>query len=58
VRESIRRSTVEKSDHWHRRLLRVGAEWPSDGRAAEKADELAPSHCLPQALDGQRIGLD
>jgi hypothetical protein len=34
----------KESDHWHRRLLRVDAERPSGRRAAEKADELAPSH--------------
>src|SRR5262249_20322596 len=35
---------VEKSDHGHRRLLRVRRERPRGRRAAEQRDELAPFH--------------
>src|SRR5262249_44807335 len=35
---------VEKSDHWHRRLLRACCERPCGRRAAKKGDELAALH--------------
>src|SRR6516164_11143165 len=38
------RCTVKKSDHRHRRLLRVRRERPRDRRAAEQRDERAPLH--------------
>jgi hypothetical protein len=41
VREQVRRSTIEKPDHRHRRLLRTRRERPCR-RAAEQRDELAP----------------
>jgi hypothetical protein len=34
----------EESNHWHRRLLRVRGERPSERRTTEKRDELAPPH--------------
>src|SRR5262249_8016 len=39
--ECIACSTIEKTDHWHRRLLRARHERPCR-RAAEQRDELAP----------------
>ncbi|MGC1973817.1 MAG: hypothetical protein WA712_21200, partial [Pseudolabrys sp.] len=41
-RESIRRSTVEKSDHRHGRLLRVRYQRPRRRRAAEKTNKISP----------------
>jgi CRISPR/Cas system-associated protein Cas10 (large subunit of type III CRISPR-Cas system) len=43
----LRRAGMQKSDHWHRRLLRARSERPSRRRAAEKRDELSPPHELP-----------
>jgi hypothetical protein len=37
----IGRLAVEEANHGHRWLLRVPREWPRDGRAAEKRDEVA-----------------
>src|SRR5258708_10854037 len=42
---SLRRRTVEKSDHRHSRLLRPRRQRPS-GRAAEKRDERAALHSI------------
>jgi hypothetical protein len=44
----IWRAVVEKPNHRHRRLLRARRERPSDCRAADERDELAPPHVLPQ----------
>jgi hypothetical protein len=44
VREPVRRADIEESDHRHRLPLRTRHDWPSRSRAAEKRDELAPSH--------------
>ena len=44
-------AAVEKPDHRHRRLLRTRRERPRGRRAANKRDELAPPHCLPEAQD-------
>jgi hypothetical protein len=41
---------VEKSDHWHRRLLRPRRERPAGSGAADERDELAPFHSLPAPL--------
>jgi hypothetical protein len=30
------------------KLLRASGEWPGCREAAEKRNDLAPSHCLPQ----------
>jgi hypothetical protein len=38
------RTTVEKSNHRHRRLLRMRVGSPCGGRAADKRDELATLH--------------
>src|SRR5262249_41113995 len=40
------RSTVEESDHRHRRLLRARCERPRGRRAAEQRDELATLHSI------------
>src|SRR5712691_2797013 len=39
-----RRLAEKEPDHRHRRLLRARRERPHSGRAAEKRDELPPSH--------------
>ena len=41
------RSTAEKSDHRHRRLLRARCQRPRCCRAADQCDELATPHVLP-----------
>jgi hypothetical protein len=41
IREAGSRGAPEKSDHWHRGLLRARRERPHRHRAAEKRDELA-----------------
>jgi hypothetical protein len=41
---------VQESDHRHRRLLRARGKRPRDGRAADKRDELASSHCLAHSI--------
>jgi hypothetical protein len=41
----VRQIWVEKSDHWHRRLLRARRERPH-GRAAEQRYELAAFHSI------------
>jgi hypothetical protein len=47
LHEPIKRLAVKESDHRHRRLLRPRHQWPRR-RAAEKGDELSPSHaCSP-----------
>jgi hypothetical protein len=38
----LARTRVQKSDHWHRGLLRTRRERPRDCRAAEKRDERNP----------------
>ena len=44
-----RRESLENADPPHAvGLLRVRRERPYDRRAADKPDELAPSHCLPR----------
>src|SRR5262249_15167278 len=42
--ESVRRSSIQETDHRHRRLLRPCRERPRSRRAAEKRDELAAFH--------------
>ena len=44
---AIGRPVSNKRYHRQRRLLGVSSERPPRHRAAEKRDELAPSHCLP-----------
>jgi hypothetical protein len=51
IRDCMRRSVVEKSNHRHRRLLRVRCAGPCCRPAAKKRDELAPPHVSPQPLD-------
>src|SRR5262249_15773963 len=40
------RSDFEKSDHWHRGLLRASPKRPRGCRAAEQRDEIAPFHSI------------
>src|SRR5262249_56458054 len=48
----VRGDWHEHSDAPHSlRLLRMHGKRPPDRHAAKKCDELAPSHCLPEALD-------
>ncbi len=42
---------AEKSDYRHHGLLGARRERPSDRRAAEKRDEIAPPHCRPRAQE-------
>src|SRR5262249_58878888 len=45
------RCGIEEAGHRHRRLLRTRRERPSDRRAADYQDELAPFHCtVPPVL--------
>jgi len=48
---------IEISDCRYRRLLRTRREGPSDDRAAEKCDELAPTHLPSPAKDHAKIDL-
>src|SRR5262249_15295563 len=50
------RTTEEKPDHWHRRLLRVRRERARHRCAAEKRDELAPFHCPTRPVPPTRDG--
>jgi hypothetical protein len=48
-RQWLRLSLVEKSDHWHHRLLRPRRERPPRRCAAER-DELPSSWQVPEAV--------
>jgi hypothetical protein len=49
--DCVGRCRMEKSDHRHRRLLRVCRERPRCRAAAKQRDELAPFHCqVPPVL--------
>src|SRR5262245_62895719 len=52
--ESIRRRTVEKSDH-RNRLLRPRRERPR-GSAAEQRDEVAPPHSITSSARASSVG--
>ena len=54
LREEFRGRAAEKPDYWAR-LLRTRRQWPHS-RAAEKGDELAPSHRHPTIQDSYRSG--
>jgi hypothetical protein len=43
---AIERSTADKADYGHRRLLRARRERPRSRRAAEQRDERAPPHSI------------
>ena len=47
-------SATEEPDHRKLRLLRERRERPSNCCTAEKRDEIASSHCLPQRHSGPR----
>jgi hypothetical protein len=46
VREQVRRSAIQETDHRHHRLLRARRRWPGDGSAAQERDELASSQLI------------
>jgi hypothetical protein len=46
IAPGIQRRRIEKSDHWHRSLLRARRGRPR-GCCPEQRDKLAPSHGLP-----------
>src|SRR5215472_3661932 len=52
----VKRLAVEKSDHWHRWLLRACGERPRCRRAAEKRDELATSHSITSSARASSVG--
>src|SRR5262249_27862529 len=43
IGEPIRRCGMEKSNHWHRWLLRASRKRPRRSRAAEQCDEVTPT---------------
>src|SRR5262245_21767835 len=56
VSARLRRTSIEISDHRHRRLLRARRERPRGHRPAEERDEFTPYHCLtPPVLPTERI---
>src|SRR5262245_26078379 len=50
-----RRRAVEKSDYWHRRLLRARRERPSGGRTAEQPDEIAAFHSITSSARTKNV---
>ena len=46
---TLGRTGADKTNNWHRRLLRTRGERPRGSRAADQRDELAALHALPQA---------
>src|SRR5262249_6517643 len=46
VHGGIGRPSVDKRDHWHRRLLRAHRTRASCGDAADQGDEFAPPHSI------------
>jgi hypothetical protein len=48
-------SRVEKPDHRHHRLLRVGNERPC-GHTAKQRDKLAPSHSITSSASESSMG--
>src|SRR5262245_48601337 len=57
ARGGCRRST-EETNGWQFSDLCVGSERPSDKRTNDSLGKFTPSHCLTQAQDGQRFGLN
>src|SRR5262249_52919438 len=55
--EAGSRGASEKSDYWHRGLLRTRRERPADRRAAEQRDELAPPDHSITSSPGNWIAL-
>src|SRR5262249_13821095 len=56
ARRGIRRAPGEKSDHRHRRLLRIRRERPRGSRAAEQRDELAPvAHSITSSARAKNV---
>jgi hypothetical protein len=54
--EAGSRGASEKSDHWHRRLLRLCRERPGRCRAAKQRDELAAPQVEHGLVPGTRSG--
>src|SRR5262249_50055078 len=52
---TIERSTAEKADHRHRRLLRARRERPRGSCAAEQRDELAPVHSITSSASASSL---
>src|SRR5262249_54511257 len=53
--EAGSRGASEKSDYWHRPLLRTHRERPR-GRAAEQRDERAALHSITSSARASRVG--
>jgi hypothetical protein len=45
-REALRRSTIQKTEHWQSSLLRTRHERPRSRYSSRRFDEIASSHCL------------
>ena len=58
LRQGFGRGGIEKSDHWHCRLLRPRHERPSRRRGSEKANELTSPHIRTQFRGQHCIGLN
>jgi hypothetical protein len=54
-RQWLRLSLVEKSDHWHHRLLRPRRERPRHRCAADERDELAAFHSITSSARASRV---
>src|SRR3981081_4608860 len=55
MRPSLRRSTVEESDHRHSRLLPARRKRPRSRRATEQRDELAAPHSITSSARASRV---
>src|SRR5262245_44302363 len=53
---AIERSSTDKTDHRHRRLLRPRREWPYHHRLAKQRDELAPVHSITSSARASSVG--
>src|SRR5262249_61097489 len=51
----VGRAAAEKSDDWHRRLLRARCERPRHRRAAEQRDERAPFHSITSSARASTV---
>jgi hypothetical protein len=54
--EASSRGASEKSDYWHRGLLRARRERPRSRRAAEHRDECAAFHSITSSARASSIG--
>src|SRR5262252_3183201 len=53
---SRRRRGIEKSNDWHRHLLRARRERPRGRRAAEQSDEFAADHSMTSSARASSVG--